>query len=151
MIQNHFQHCISSWCFNNKTLIHRLQNTTNKVIRLGCKAKKEDDINAVMKKLNIMTIEQTAQLETVKFMHKYFNTMLPHAFNNFFQPNHLNCDTGRSRSKAKIFPKFWRIKPTQQSFKYKGPVQWNKLPPALRGIKSLKSFINQSRQFFITT
>ena len=103
-----------------------------------------------MKKLNIMTIEQTAQSEIVKFMHKYFNNMLPHAFNNFLQYNHQNCHTGGSLSKVKLFPNFCRIKLTQQSFKFKGPVQWNKLPSALREIKSLKSFINQSRQFFIT-
>ena len=132
MIQSHFQYCISSWCFNNKTLIHRLQNTTNKVIRLAFNAKK-DSISAVMKKHNIMTIEQTAQLQisVVKFMHEYFNNMLPYAFNNFFQHNYRNCNTGRSRSKAKIFPKFCRIKLTHQSFKSKGPVQWNKLSPAL--------------------
>ena len=98
-----------------------------------------------MKKHNIMTIEQTAQLEIVKFMHKYFNNMLPDAFNNFFYHYRRNCNTGRLRSKAWIFFKFFRIKLTQQSFKYKGPVQWNKLPPALRKIESLKSFINQSR------
>ena len=88
MIQSHFRFCISSWCFNNKTLIHRPQNITNKVIRLAFNAKKEDDITAVMKKHNIMTIEQTAQLEIVKFMHKCFNNMLPDAFNNFFQHNY---------------------------------------------------------------
>ena len=98
-----------------------------------------------------MTIEQTAQLEIVKFIHKYFNNMLPDAFNNFFQHNFRNCNTVRSRSKAKVFPKICRIKLTPQSFKYKGPVQWSKLPSALREIKPLKSFINQSRQFFITS
>ena len=61
-----------------------LQTTTTKVIRLALNAKKEDDITAFMKKHKIMTIEQTAQLEIVKFMHKYFNNMLPNAFNNFF-------------------------------------------------------------------
>ena len=54
MIQSHFQYCISSWCFNNKTLIYRLQNTTNKVISLAFNATK-DDITAFMKKHNIMT------------------------------------------------------------------------------------------------
>ena len=108
--------------FDNKTLIHRLQNTTNKVVRLAFNAKKEKDIRAVMNKHNIMTIEQTAQIEIVKFMHKYFNNMLPDAFNNFFQHNHRNCDTGRSRSKAKVFPKFCRIKLTQQSFRYRTKV-----------------------------
>ena len=49
MIQSY---SISSWCFNNKTLIYRLQNTTNKVIRLAFNAKK-DDITALMKKHNI--------------------------------------------------------------------------------------------------
>ena len=32
-----------------------------------------------MKKHNITTIEQTAQLEIVKFMNKHFNNMLPDA------------------------------------------------------------------------
>ena len=100
MIQSHFQYCISSWCFNNKTLIHRLQSTTNKVIRLAFNARKEDDITTVMKKHNILTIEQTAELEIVISMHKYFNNMLPDAFNNFFQYNYRNCNTGWSRSKA---------------------------------------------------
>ena len=104
-----------------------------------------------MKKHNIMTIEQISQLEIVKFMHKYLNSMLPDACNEFFQRNYRNCNTGRSWSKAMIFPKFCRIKVTQQSFKYKGPGQWNKLLPGLREVKSLKSFINQSRQFFITS
>ena len=110
--------------------------------------KKKEDIKAVMKKRNIMTIEQTAQLEIVKFMHKYFNNMLPDACNNFFQHNHRNCDTGRSWSKAKVFPKICRIELIQQLFKYKGPVLQNKLSPAL---KEIKSFFNQSRQFFITS
>ena len=46
MIRSHFQCYVSTWCFNNKTLIHRLQNTTNKVIRLAFNAKKEDDVAA---------------------------------------------------------------------------------------------------------
>ena len=108
MVRSHFQYCISCWCFNNKTLINRLQNTTNKVIRLAFNAKK-DDIKVVMKNRNILTIEQTAQLEIVKFTQRYFNNMLPDAFNNFFQHNQQNCDTGRSLLKAKVFLKFYEI------------------------------------------
>ena len=87
-----------------------------------------------------MAIEQTVQLKIVKFMHKYFNNMLPDALNNFFQHNHRNCNTDRSRLKAKIFSKFCRIKLTQQSFKYKGPVQWNKLPSAIKRNKIFEIF-----------
>ena len=56
-----------------------------------------------MKKHKIITIEQTAQIEIVKFMHKCLNNMLSDAFDDFFQHNHRNCDTGRSRSRAKVF------------------------------------------------
>ena len=84
MIQRHFQYCISSRCFNNKTLIHRLQKTTNKVTGLAFSAKKEYDINAFMKKHNNETIEQTAQLEIIKFIPQYFNNMLSDTFNNIF-------------------------------------------------------------------
>ena len=79
------------------------------------------------------------------------HNLQPDALNNIFQHNRQNCDTGKSRLKAMVFPKFYRIKLIQQSFKYKGPEQWNKLPLELREIKSLKSFINQSRQLFITS
>ena len=149
IIQSHFQYCISSWCFNNKTLINRLQNTINKVICLAFNTSK-DDMKAVMKKHKLLTVEQTAQLEIVKFMHKYFNNMLPAAFDSFFKHNYRSRDASRSRSKATIYPQSCRIKLTQQSLKYKGPVQWNKLPDALRKTKSLKSFINQFKQFLVT-
>ena len=149
MIQSHFQYCISSWCFNNKTLVYRLQKTVNKAIQLAFNPK-NDNLNAVMRKHNILSIEQTAQLEIVKFMHNYIHNLLPSAFNNFYQRNLLSCSTDRSRSKAKIFPQFCRIKLTQQSFKYKGPVQWNKLPATLRETKSTKSFIIQSKQYLLS-
>ena len=46
--------------------------------------KKGDDIKTVLKKHNILTIEQTAQLEKVKFFLKYFNNMLPnHSISSF--------------------------------------------------------------------
>ena len=60
MIQSHSQYCISSWCFNNKTLIHRLQNTTYKVITLAFNVKK-DDLKAVMETHYKMTIEITSK------------------------------------------------------------------------------------------
>ena len=88
-----------------------------------------------MKKHNIMTTEQTAQLEIGNFMHKYFNNMLPDAFVTSFS----------TTIEPAIVIGHGQIKLIQPSFKYKGPVKWNQLPLALREIKPLKSFINQSR------
>ena len=75
-----------------------------------------------MKKHNLLIIEQTVQLDIVNFMHKYFNNVLPDAFDNFFQHNHRNCDTSKSQSKAKTFPKFCRSKLIQQTFKQNSPM-----------------------------
>ena len=62
-----------------------------------------------MKKRNLLLLEQTLQLEKVNFMHKYFNNVLPDAFDNFFQRHHRNCDTSKSQWKANIFPKFGEV------------------------------------------
>ena len=58
--------------------------------------------------------------------------MLPNALNNFFHHNHRNRNTDRSRSKAKVFPKFDRIKITQQLFKYKGYCKWKKASSCIK-------------------
>ena len=60
IVQSHFQLSISSRCFSNKTLIHKLQTTTNKIIRLVITSKHERDITKVLKQCNVLTIEQTA-------------------------------------------------------------------------------------------
>ena len=98
MIQSHFQYCVSSWCFSNKTFIDKLQTKANKIIRYSIQLKNEKDITKVLKQCNILMIEQTALL---------------------------------------------KIKLTQQSLKYEGLLQWNRIPASLRQVKSIKSIVKQ--------
>ena len=149
MVQSHFHYCILSWCFSYETLIHKLQTTTNEIIRLVFDSKYEKDFTKVLNQCNILTIEQTAQLEISKFTHQYFHNKLPGEFTDFFQQNLRNRNVCRSRSKASLFLQIYRLKLTQQSLKYKNPVQWNRIPAVLREIKSMISFVKQVKQFLI--
>ena len=54
----------------------------------------------------------------------------------------------QTRSNSEYFPAYCRINLTMQSIKYKGPVQWNKIPSSIREVKSLTTFKLLLQDFF---
>ena len=111
---------------------------------------KKQKNSTVFQQHNLLTIQQSKQLEIAKFMHKYFNKSLPPAFSNIFDSNFLSKKaTLCTRSKSKLCPQYCRIKLTQQTLKFRGPMLWNKLPAALKGIKSLPKFIKCFKEYII--
>ena len=70
--------------------------------------------------------------ETALFMFKLTTKHLPPVFNSFFRTKqNMNCMVN-TRSNSTLIPSFCRLSTTQQSFRYKGPVVYNKLPALLR-------------------
>ena len=53
MVESHFRYCISSQHFSNKTLIHKLQTTTNNIICLVFNSKNEKDNTKVLKQCTV--------------------------------------------------------------------------------------------------
>ena len=66
-------------------MIQKLQKVSTKAINL-INTKKQKN-NNVFQQHNLLTIQQSKQLEIAKFMHKYFNKSLPPAFSNMFDSN----------------------------------------------------------------
>ena len=148
LINSYVQYCVISWCHGNASMIQKLQKVSTKAINL-INTKKQKNSN-VFQQHNLLTIQQSKQLEIAKFMHKYFNKSLPPAFSNIFDSNFLSEKaTLRTRSKSKLCPQYCKIKLTQQTLKFRGPMLWNKLPVALKDIKSLPKFIKCFKKYII--
>ena len=146
LINSYVQYCVIPWRHGNKTMIQKLKKVSTKAINLiGTKKQKNSD---VFQQYNMLTIQQSGQLEIAKFIHKYFNKRLPPAFSNIFDSNFLSAKaTLRTPTKSKLSPQYCRIKLTQQTLKFRGPMLWNKLPVALKNIKSLSKFIKCLKEF----
>ena len=88
LINSYVQYCAISWCHGNVSMIQKLQKVSTKAINL-INTKKQKN-NNVFQQHNLLTIQQSKQLEIAKFMHKYFNRSLPPAFSTIFDSNFLS-------------------------------------------------------------
>ena len=141
LIDSYVQYCVISWCHGNVSMIQKLQKVSTKAINL-INTKEQKNSN-VFQQHNLLTMQQSKQLEIAKFMHKYFNKSLSPAFSNIFSSNFLSKKaTLRTRSKSKLCPQYCRIKLTQQTLKFRGPMLWNKLPVALKILNHFPSSSN---------
>ena len=148
LINSYVQYCVISWCHGNITMIQKLQKVSTKAINL-INTKKQKNSN-VFEQHNLLIIQQSEQLEISKFMHKYFDKSLSPAFSNILGSNFLSEKTTvHTRSKSKLCPQYCRIKLTQPTLKFRGPMLRNKLPAALKDIKSLPKFIKCFKEYII--
>ena len=146
LVNSYVQYCVISWCHGNVSMIQKLQQVSTKAIN-WINTKKQKNSN-VFQQHNLLTIQQSKQLEIAKFMHKFFNKSLPPAFSNIFDSNFLSKKaTLCTRSKSKLCPQYCRMKLTQQTLKFRGPMLWNKLPVALKDIKSLPKFMKCFKEY----
>ena len=95
-----------------------------------------------MQQNHILTINQLFEIELACFMHRYDHGKLPLACQVLLKNNSKSSKTKlrQTRSNSEYFPAYCRINLTMLSIKYKGPVQWNKIPSSIREVKSLTTF-----------
>ena len=75
LINSYGQYCVIFWCHGNIIMTQKLQKVSTKAINL-INTKKQKNSN-VFQQHNLLTIQQSGQLEVAKFMHKYFNSFAP--------------------------------------------------------------------------
>ena len=114
LINSYVQYCVISWCHGNVTMTQKLQKVLTKAINL-INTKKQKNSN-VFQQHNLLTIQQSEQLEVTKFMHEYSNKSFPSAFSNIFNSNFLGEKaTLRTRSKSRLCPQYCRITHTRNT------------------------------------
>ena len=68
LIKSHIQYCILIWCNGNNTMVQRLQSAANKFVRFIFKLNLRESVKDSLLQLDILTINQLAELETANFM-----------------------------------------------------------------------------------
>ena len=84
LLISHIRYCINNWCFENSTLIRKLQSICNRFLKITFNLQHNSDVTEVMKDAQLLTINNLYNLEIAQMMFKYENKQLPPAFNNFF-------------------------------------------------------------------
>ena len=74
-----------------------------------------------------MSIEKLFEFEIANFIYQHFNNLLPSVFGHIFDQSILKSNTRNSRNGSNVFSKYCWLNLTKQSFKYKGPLMWNKI------------------------
>ena len=131
-IMSHILYCITVWCHDNKTIVQKLQRSVNNFIRIIFDLNPRDSVVGPMKSQKFLTINHLMIKETSKFMFHFNNNRLPPVFKKFFLTKKTENLPVQTRGGSTLIPSFCRLSTTQQSYRYKGPVVWNNLPPAIR-------------------
>ena len=97
LLISHIRYCINNWCFENSTLIRKLQSICNRFLKMTFNLQHNSDVTEAMKDAQLLTINNLYNLEIAQMMFKYENKQLPPAFNNFFTQKSLKMKT-RSNS-----------------------------------------------------
>ena len=93
-----------------------------------------------MKENEILSIERLFKFETANFIYRHFNNLLPNVFGHILHQSILKSNTKQTRNGSNVFLKYCRLNLTKQSFKYKGPLMWNKIPDSIKNITPIKGF-----------
>ena len=101
LVNCHLQFCILAWGYECK----RVYNLLKKAIRIMTASKYNAHTEPLFKQLNIMKIEDSFELQCLKFYHKFKTNTLPAFFDNIFTRNSDIHPYGtRGRDQLHFFP-----------------------------------------------
>ena len=132
-------------------MIHKLQCIVNKFIRLIFNLNYRASVTYTMKENEILSIKKLFKFETANFMYRPFNNLLPSVFGHILDQSILKNNTRKARNGSNVFPNYCRLNLTKHSFKYKGPLMWNKIPNSIKNITPIKGFHRALKTFLLET
>ena len=127
------------WANTYQSNLDPLKKLQKKIIRMISFAGFTDHSPPIFKKLSVLPFDQINKEKVALFMFRYFNKMLPSAFDAFFTLN-KDLHNHNTRSSAKIHINYIRTNYSKHSIKYRGSQVWNSLPTAVKTAKSIYIF-----------
>ena len=123
------------WANTYQSNLDPLKKLQKKIIRIISFAGFTDHRPHIFKKLSLLPFDQVNKEKVALFMFRYFNKMLPSAFDAFFTLN-KDLHNHNTRSSAKIHINYIRTNYSKRSIKCRGSQIWNSLPTAVKTAKS---------------
>ena len=87
LIQPYLDYCNIIWATGHSNNLERLFRKQKKALRAITFTKRNAHITPLFKHLNILTVYDINKLQTLCFVYKAVNNLLPRHFNTFFNPN----------------------------------------------------------------
>ena len=147
LVQPYFNYCSEVWGHCNKSLSNKLQKLQNRAARILTFSSYDSSADPLFERLNWKRLDIQRQIQLTTMVYKSIHGLAPNylgsLFNKYDPPYHLR------NSENKLAVPLPRTNFLKNSFSYNGAVIWNTLSPELRQAKSLKSFRNGCRDFFV--
>ena len=147
LVQPYFNYCSEVWGHCNKSLSNKLQKLQNWAARILTFSSYDSSADPLFERLNWKRLDIQRQIQLTTMVYKSIHGLAPNylgsLFNKYDPPYHLR------NSENKLAVPLPRTNFLKNSFSYNGAVIWNTLSPELRQAKSLKSFRNGCRDFFV--
>ena len=145
-IKPHIEYCSVVWCNTSNNNINKI----NKLQRRACKlilAQEYDGLENSLKRLNILSFDQSIFINKAKIMYKVFNNLAPIYLQELFHMRDvtLNNTASNLRSVAQnnyIVPQA-KCNLFKGSLSFSGVIVWNSIPVSIKASPSLGIFVKR--------
>ena len=137
----------SSDAHYDKTLSNKHQKLQNRAARILTFFSYDTSADPLFEQLNLKRLDTQRQIQVATMVHKSKHGLAPDYLGSLFTKHDPPYSLRNSENKLAVpLPRTNFLK---NSFSYHGVVIWNSLSPELRQAKSLQSFGNGCRGFFL--
>lgn len=153
VIEPHLNYCSSVLFLSYDSEVERLQKVQNKCMRNMLRMKRDTGSNLLLKATNFLSVRQTVIMNTMIFLFKIVNDLLPDYLNDRVVPKIVNVRkmTLRCKNDENDLETCKAKKAcSQNSIFYKGINLYNGLPPNIKGEKSLENFKKLIKEYVRT-
>lgn len=135
-------YCCVIWGSAPKTTLRRLDLLQKRAFKVILGMPQRTNSNYVYAKTKVLTLGEIYELQTLIFMYKYANGLLPQGLSGMFTPR-AEITMWSTRSNNQYYTRFARLSSTMRSYMYFGPTLWNNLDNELWNCSTLRSFKRQ--------
>lgn len=129
LISSNIDYCISSWCFDNSTLVTSLQRICDKFLQMTFRTKFKPSIDHFKRKHGILNINQSLLHNLVLTMHDFYSGR----FAAYDLPSSCTRSSRLTRSDSNYhIPSFHSLRVSQQSLSFRGIRAWNSIPDSIK-------------------
>lgn len=139
-IYSRIKYGISTFGFTDDNKLKRLQILQNKLLKVLLAKGYRYSTNKLHNELDIIKVKDIAKVDSLTFIHNYFNNKLPLVFNNYFTLVRDIHNRNTRRSERNIYIETYKTDTGKSSMKSIGASNWNALKNSTKDIKNLKTF-----------
>ena len=139
LILPYITYCNLVWATSAKTNINPIFLLQKKALRICTGSQYLAHTNPLFYELKTLKVYDINSLQSLLFMFKYKNNLLPRSFRNFFVLNSA-IHSYPTRNSSNFHLTNPKLLIAQKSIRHHGPDLWNSLPDTIKSCQTIYSF-----------